>query len=641
MPRSTSTSGGGDWLPLTPAQQGLFFAHQLHPENPAYTTAEVVELAGDVDADRLRAAIATAYAEFEQTRVEFAVTADGPRQRVHAPAEVALPVTEVADAAAATVLLDEELARPFDLLAGEVTRTGLLRLADGTAWWWHAAHHVVLDGYGAQQLLRRIAALYEGAGPAEVVPLADVVAEDHRSPESEAFWEARLATMSGPASLAGRVAEPRPRAIRRAIDLDDEWQRALVRGARRLGVTWADLVTAAAGSYVGRLLGVPSGRIGLPLMNRSLPGVGQLVTARTVCTAMNVLPAVIPADTTVREALAATREEQARLRLHPFERQEWLTRRLARTSGGDLFGLQLNVLPLDLELVIGGVPGSVRNLTAGPVEDITLTLRGTPGRGRSVRLELDAHPDLYDTGDLDRHLARLRHWLAVWAAAEPDDGVAGLPILPEDEYSLVTGGFNATEVEREVATLGQRFVAQADRTPDATALIFGGESRSYAELLERARRIAGGLARAGVRAGDVVGVRLERGFGLYETIHAIALLGAVYCPIDPDLPAARIETMLADAGVALVVDDPDALADAEPYLGAVPGDVDAPAYLLFTSGSTRRPKGVVIDHRAIDNRLAWMQHHLRLAPGERVLHKTPISFDVSIWELYWPPGVNG
>ena len=640
MPRSTSTSGGGDWLPLTPAQQGLFFAHQLHPENPAYTTAEVVELAGDVDADRLRAAIATAYAEFEQTRVEFAVTADGPRQRVHAPAEVALPVTEVADAAAATVLLDVELARPFDLLAGEVTRTGLLRLADGTAWWWHAAHHVVLDGYGAQQLLRRIAALYEGAGPAEVVPLADVVAEDHRSPESEAFWEARLATMSGPASLAGRVAEPRPRAIRRAIDLDDEWQRALVRGARRLGVTWADLVTAAAGSYVGRLLGVPSGRIGLPLMNRSLPGVGQLVTARTVCTAMNVLPAVIPADTTVREALAATREEQARLRLHPFERQEWLTRRLARTSGGDLFGLQLNVLPLDLELVIGGVPGSVRNLTAGPVEDITLTLRGTPGRGRSVRLELDAHPDLYDTGDLDRHLARLRHWLAVWAAAEPDDGVAGLPILPEDEYSLVTGGFNATEVEREVATLGERFVAQAERTPDATALIFGGESRSYAELLERARRIAGGLARAGVRTGDVVGVRLERGFGLYQTIHAIALLGAVYCPIDPDLPAARIEQMLTDAGVVVVVDDPDALIG-DPHLGDVPGDVDAPAYLLFTSGSTGRPKGVVIGHRAIDNRLAWMQHHLRLALGERVLHKTPISFDVSIWELYWPLQVGG
>lgn len=630
-----------DWLALTPAQQGLFFAHQLDPGNPAYTTAEVVELSSAVDAAALAQAIAAGYAEFEQLRVEFATTPDGPRQRVRPIAPVELSVREAADSDAATALIDAELARPLDLLAGEVSRTGLVRLTDGTTWWWHAAHHVVLDGYGAQQLLRRIAAFYDGAEPAEPVALADLVAEDHWAAESEGFWDARLATMTDPASLAGGVATPRPRAIRRAIDLDAEAQTALVRGARRLGVTWADLVTAATGSYVGRLLGTASGRIGLPLMNRSLPGVGQLIAARTVCTAMNVLPAAVPARGTVADALAATRDEQTQLRQHPFERQEWLTRRLARRGGPELFGVQVNVLPFDLELTLGGVPGTVRNLTAGPVEDLTFTLRGVPGRGRRVRLELDAHPDLYDADALDRHLARLRHWLGVWASAEPDADVGHLPVLPADEFDLVTAEFNDTSRHWEAATLGQRFVAQAARTPDATALVFEGESRSYAELLDRARQIAGGLARAGVRAGDVVGVRLSRGFGLYETIHAIALLGAVYCPIDPDLPPARVEAMLADAGVSEVVDDPDALAAGEPYPGEPPGDVDAPAYLLFTSGSTGRPKGVLIGHRAIDNRLAWMQHHLRLAPGERVLHKTPISFDVSIWELYWPLQVGG
>ena len=655
-PSGVSASSTDDWLELTPAQQGLFFAQQLDPGNPAYTTAEVVELAGDVDAARLAAAIGAAYAEFEQLRVEFALSPDGPRQRVREPVPVALPVLAAADADAAAALLDAELARPLDLPAGEVTRTGLVRIADGTTWWWHAAHHVVLDGYGAQQLLRRIVALYDenpgdGTGPVVPVPLAEVVAEDHRASDSEAFWDARLAAMTEPASLAGHVATPRPRAIRRAIDLDADAQADLVRGARRLGVTWADLVTAATGTYVGRLLGTASGRIGLPLMNRSLPGIGQLAAARTVCTAMNVLPAVIPASGTVADALAGTRDEQVQLRLHPFERQEWLTRRLARRSGVDLFGMQVNVLPLDLELTLGGVPGTVRNLTAGPVEDLTFTLRGVParsvpGRGRPgaarrVRIELDAHPDLYDADDLDRHLDRLRHWLAVWSAAEPDAEVTRLPLLPADEYALVNKGFNATAHERESATLGKRFVDQAARTPDAAAVVFEGATRSYAELLGRARLIAGGLARAGVWTGDVVGVRLERGFGLYETIHAIALLGAAYCPIDPDLPSARVEQMLADAGVAHLVDDPDALADGEPYRGEVPADLDAPAYLLFTSGSTGRPKGVVIGHRAIDNRLAWMQHHLRLAAGERVLHKTPISFDVSIWELYWPLQVGG
>ena len=651
MPPSDSTAGRAcrdpktvadeDWLALTPAQLGLFFAHQLDPGNPAYTTAEVVELAGDVDAAALAQAIADGYAEFEQLRVEFATTPDGPRQWVRLIAPVELLVQEAADRDAASALINAELGRPLDLSAGEVTRTGLIRLADGSSWWWHAAHHVALDGYGAQQLLRRIAALHDGAEPVEPVPLADLVAEQHRSAASEAFWDVRLAAMTDPASLAGGVASPRPRAIRRALDLGAEEQAALVRGARRLGVTWADLVTAAVGSYVGRLLGTPSGRIGLPLMNRSLPGVGQLLAARTVCTAMNVLPASVPASGTIADALAVTRAEQAALRLHPFERQEWLTRRLERRGGPELFGTQVNVLPFDLELTLGGVPGTVRNLTAGPVEDLTFTLRGVPGRGRRVRLELDAHPDLYDEAALDRHLARLRHWLAVWSGAEPDADVTRPPILPANEYSLVTAGFNASHHDREAATLGQRFVAQAARTPQASALVFEGESRSYAELLERARRIAGGLSRAGVRAGDVVGVRLPRGFGLYEAIHAIALLGAVYCAVDPELPSARVEAMLADAGIALVVDDPDGLAGGDPHLGEVPGEVDAPAYLLFTSGSTGRPKGVVIGHRAIDNRLAWMQHHLRLTPGERVLHKTPISFDVSIWELYWPLQVGG
>ncbi|MFT3971409.1 MAG: amino acid adenylation domain-containing protein [Micropruina sp.] len=643
-----STSSTGDWLELTPAQQGLFFAHQLDPANPAYTTAEVVELSGAVDAAALAEAIVAGYAEFEQLRVEFRVGPDGPRQRVRPTGPVVLPVQEASDFDVAADLVDAELARPLDLLAGEVTRTGLVAIADGTTWWWHAAHHVVLDGYGAQQLLRRIAALYGAADGGtepialvEPVALADLVAEDHRHAASESFWDVRLAAMTEPASLAGGVATPRPRAIRRALDLDADAQTALVHGARRLGVTWADLVTAATGSYVGRLLGTASGRIGLPLMNRSLPGVGQLVAARTVCTAMNVLPAFVPATGTVASALAATRDEQAQLRLHPFERQEWLTRRLARRGGPELFGMQVNVLPFDLELSLGGVSGTVRNLTAGPVEDLTFTLRGVPGRGRRVRLELDAHPELYDAQALDRHLARLRHWLGVWASAEPDADVARLALLPEDEYALVTDGFNATSLDRESATLGQRFVAQAARTPDATALVFEGESRSYADLLERSRLIAGGLTRAGVGAGDVVGVRLMRGFGLYETIHALALLGAVYCPIDPDLPAARVEAMLDDAGVVAVVDDPEVLATGEPYPGEPAGDVDAPAYLLFTSGSTGRPKGVLIGHRAIDNRLAWMQYHLGLEAGERVLHKTPISFDVSIWELYWPLQVGG
>jgi enterobactin synthetase component F len=446
-----------------------------------------------------------------------------------------------------------ELARPMDLGAGDVVRAVLLSLPRGRTWWFHAAHYVVLDGYGAQQLLRRVCELYDGAAPAgSAVTLAEVVADDLLRADDEgaaAFWDARLGDMTGAASLAGRAAAPAPAAIKRSLELSPETQALLVQSARRQRVGWPDLFAAAVGGYVARMAGSASARIGVPLMNRTVSGVGALPSAQTVCTAMNVLPVTVPADGTVAEALAATTAEQAAVRAHPFARQEALARRLAQLTGGQLFGAQVNVVPFELELRLGAATGVVRNLTAGPVEDMTVCLRGTPGRRRVVRLEIDANPELYAVDEVELHLARLTEWLAAYAGADPEAPVREVPLLPDAERELVTLAFNDTAVERRPDTLGARFAAQAARTPEATALVFRGETRTYAQLLDAARRLAAGLASRGVRPGDVVGVALERGFALYEAVHALALLGAVYLPVDPDLPAARVDGMLEDAGL--------------------------------------------------------------------------------------------
>lgn len=638
------------WLPLTAAQRGLFFAQQLDPDNPSCTTAEVVELDGPVDADRLREAHRRTYAEHEQLRVVFGLDAQGPRQRVLAPRAAELGVVEVADEVAAQAWVRSDVARPMRLLGerAEVVRAALLRLPDGRCWWYHAAHHVVADGYGAQQLLRRIAehhdALVGGtAAPhVQVPPLAAVVAEDAARDDTaaKAAWGARLDDVRGVVGLAGRIATAGPSALRAGTDLDAVAQAAVVDGARRLGVGWTDLVTAAVGAYLARFAGLPATRLGLPLMNRVVPGVGRLAAAGTVCTAMNVLPLEVPGRGTVADAVAAVAAGQRLLREHPFVRQEDLQRTLTRRHpGAQLFGAQLNLIPFGLELSLAGpagpVRGVVRNVTAGPVEDLTIGLRGTPGRGRVVRLEIDAHPDLYDAAGLAAHLERLTGWIAGFAAADAAADVAALPLVTPAEQARIDG-FNATTVPHAARTLGRRFADQAARTPDATALVMGEESRTYGQLLVAARRIAAGLRERGVGAGDVVGVALERGFGLYETVHAIALLGAVYLPVDPDLPPARRAMMLADAAARIVVEDPGEVQGDPGALPEPPEDPAAPAYLIFTSGSTGRPKGVVVGGAAIDNRLAWMQRLFALRPGERVLHKTPISFDVSVWELYWP-----
>ncbi|CAN5570052.1 non-ribosomal peptide synthetase [soil metagenome] len=641
------------WLPLTAAQRGLFFAHQLAPDNPCYTTAEVVEVAGPVDPARLGTALAAAYGEFEQLRTTFRLSADGPQQRVLPlrPDASFLTVVEVDSPTAAEAWLRDDLNRPMDLLTGEVVRSALLRLPDGASWWYHAAHHVVLDAYGAQQLLRRVSELYadpESARP--VVTLTDLLADLLADPLVDAgdgaaaadhFWDSRLASFTGTSSPSGRTADPAPTAVKRQVTLSHEQQQAVTAGARRLVVGWPDLVVAAVGGYVARVGGGPAARIGLPLMNRSLPGVGALVTARTVCTAMNVLPATVPADGSIADALAAVAREQQALRTHPFLRQEELARRMrTRTPGAQLFGVQVNLVPFSLEWSLGDVTGTVRNLTAGPVEDLTVCLRGTPGRRRAVLLEIDANPRLYDADAVERHLDRLATWLVTWAAAEPTTPVAALALPTPRERALVVHGFNDTTVVRECATLGDRFRTQSARTPDATALVMGEASRTYAQLLAEAECVSERLLIEGVRPGDVVAVALPRSLDLYAAVHGVALMGAVYLPVDPDLPPARVEAMLDDAGARSVI-DPAWLRSTVP--GPRPARPtrraeasDAPAYLLFTSGSTGRPKGVLVGHRAIDNRLAWMQHHLPLEPGDRVLHKTPISFDVSVWELYWP-----
>ncbi|WP_110207171.1 non-ribosomal peptide synthetase [Nocardioides daejeonensis] len=669
---SSAVAGAGDWLPLTSAQLGLWFAHTLDPDNPCHTTAEVVELGGPIDPERLYAAHLAAYREFEQLRVTFAVTADGPRQRVGDPV-VTLPVVPVANVAEAEAWLRADLARPFALTPGAPPplRAALLTLPDGRCWWYHAAHHVLLDGYGAQQLLRRIAEAYADPSVRCAPTLAEVVAEDAAAPDPEAdtFWEPRLAAMNDVVAIAGRTADPAPAALRRQLDVSPELQDRIIAGARRCGYGWTDLVTAAVGSYLARVAGRTSTRVGLPLMNRAVPGRGRLASASTVCTAMNVLPVTVPAAGSVTEALAAAAADQRAVREHPQLRQEELGRRLRRLGAGSagaqlvgaqLFGAQLNLIPFDLEIALAtpSTPGSldaeapraetrgvVRNLTAGPVEDMTVCLRGTPGRGRTVRLELDANPRLYSADELDLHLDRLLTWLGTFADAPGAAMIETLPLTTDAERRRIDA-FNDTASPRRPRTLAERFATQVARTPDALALLHGAQRRTYAELDQASRRVAAALRAQGVRPGEVVGVRLERSCALFESIQGIELIGAVYLPLDPDLPQARLLDMLEDAGCTVVIAEqpgpepvtitPASCAQTPPATDLTPfDDPAAPAYLLFTSGSTGRPKGVLVGHAAIDNRLDWMQAHFALRPGERVLHKTPISFDVSVWELFW------
>ena len=341
----------------------------------------------------------------------------------------------------------------------------------------------------------------------------------------------------------------------------------------------------------------------------------------------------------------------------------------------------------------------IHNISAGPVADATFTLRGMPGRGNSISCEIDMNPALYTAKELERHAARLSEWLPAYAAEAQREGASlnNLGLATEAELATLREltAPALTEHPMEYKTLLGRFRDAVAAHPQALAVLDSAPARgevltpeserayafdralTYAELDERARALAAQLLDWGVRPADAVGLRVHRGVEQYVALYALLYAGATYVPVLPDLPAERVGVMMEDAECSLLLHGPGlhplsaqelnpqdpqrhanlpqhtlpqltqpepaqelssapSSAPAAEELPGVKTGLDEDAYVLFTSGSTGRPKGVAISHRAIDNRLRWQQHQIPVGEGDRVLHKTPISFDVHVWELYWP-----
>lgn len=345
-------------------------------------------------------------------------------------------------------------------------------------------------------------------------------------------------------------------------------------------------------------------------------------------------------------------------------------------------------------------PAHIHNISAGPVADATFTLRGMPGRGNSISCEIDMNPALYTAKELERHAARLSEWLPAYAAEAQREGASlndlGLateaelatlreltaPTLTEHpmEYKTLLGRFRDAVAAhpQALAVLDSAPAPGEVLTPEAERAYAFDRALTYAELDERARALASQLLDWGVRPSDAVGLRVHRGVEQYVALYALLYAGATYVPVLPDLPAERVGVMMEDAECSLLLhgpglhplsaqelnpqepqrhvnlpqhvlseqtlpllstDEPALAPSSAPAAEELPGmktGLDEDAYVLFTSGSTGRPKGVAISHRAIDNRLRWQQHQIPVGEGDRVLHKTPISFDVHVWELYWP-----
>lgn len=659
-------------LPLTGAQAGIWLAQQLAPGSAVYNTADAVELSGPLDEAVVAASIRAVLDEAEALHARFVDGPDGPVQLLRDPTTTAgawdLPVLdlrgEVDPAGAAEAYLAADLARAVDLAVDPLFATALLRTGDEAWTWYLRIHHIATDAYATALLMRRVAERV-AAGGATPEPAPKPFGTVQELVEAEAayrasdgyladrtFWADRLAGHVAPATLAGSTAAAAPLPVRAQTIVDRTTGTAVAAAGVEAGAGWPELVMAAFAANLASVTGARRQVLSMPVLAR------KGAARRTPGACVNVVPLAVEVDpdAPLRATVEAIRDELRALRPHHGLRFEELQRMLP--PGTPLFGPQVNLKPYVRELAFGPGVARIRNLATGPVDDLSLIVTDLPGG--ALELTLDGNPSLYDAAAVEAQLARVVETLHACAAPGAVERPVGtLPTLPPAERAQVLLDLNATaHPVDDTATLVSLLRGQLARTPDAPAVSDDRETITYAELHRRAERLAATLRARGAGPDAIVGLALQRSVGLSVAVVGVLLAGAAYLPLDPELPADRLDYIAGDA-------QPVAVVAATETVGALPGDLGAgavlidaggqlaagagdavtsgepvgprdAAYVLYTSGSTGRPKGVVTEHHAIVHRLAWMQHALPIGPADVVLQKTPYGFDVSVWELVWP-----
>ncbi|MBB5927479.1 non-ribosomal peptide synthetase [Streptomyces echinatus] len=552
---------GGDLLPLSAAQRGIWYGHHIDSSGRRYRIAEYFDIHGPVDPEAFGASWRQVVEETEALRVRFTEGADGPGQFVAGAEAAAVDVVDVSalpdPAGAALERMRADLDRPVELSRGPLHTVLLFKLAADRWQWYFQFHHVAMDGYSGALVVRRVAEVYsalvagEPAGRADPLPLRGLLDEEtgYRASDSFAadqeYWRAQLAGRPDPVTLAGRSSGTDGGPARCSAQLDADLQRRLTESTGRALPT---LVLTAVAAYLHRLTGARDLVLGLPVTAR--PGTGTAGTAGMVS---NLLPLRLTVTSGLscadlaRHVLSRAREalRHQRYRYEDMRRDQRLS-----LEDESLVGPVVNVLPFSYDRGFGGHPMTSHNLAGGLVEDLSITVYDR-GEGQGLRVDFDASAR-YRREDL---LTHQRGLLRVLRAMADDPGVevGRIELLDEAERRRVLHEWNDTAREHPAATWPALFEAQAARTPGATAVVFEDTELSYAGLNGRANRLARSLVASGIGPESVVALALPRSVELITAMLAVAKAGGAYLPLDLEHPAERIAFMCADAAPACVV----------------------------------------------------------------------------------------
>lgn len=665
--------------PLAFEQERIWLLHQLAGEDATFTGALALRLRGELDREVLRRSFAEILNRHLILRSYYPTVDGHPTARLLPHLPEILTFVDLSDCpqcdreAEALRLAHHQVREPFDLASGPLVRATLLQLDEADHLLVLTAHHIIFDAWSFGVFMRELTALYAAyrtriASPLPPLPLqyADFAAwqrewlqgpvlEEHLS-----YWSQQLSGAPRTVDLPTDHLRPPLQANRGAtqpVMLDAALcERLRVLGRHERASLFMTLLTAF-GILLMRYTRQEDLVIGSLIANRTQPEIERLIGVFVNTLALRI---DLTGNPSFSDALARVRDMTLRAYAHQDLPFEVLVEHLQPERDPShnpliqvLFALHnVPVVPLQL-------PGLV--VTQFDLEtetskfDLLLHFWETSD-GLAGAFEYDA--TLFDAetiGRMAEHFRTLLHRVV----ADPSQSVTRLQLLSETEHNLLTA-WNATTVSYPTETCLHDLIAeQVERTPNAIAVLFEEGHLTYRDLDRRSNQVARHLQHLGIGPESRVGVYMERSLDLMVALLGVLKAGAAYVPVDPTYPhypKERLAFMLGDAKVSVLLTQAhllDALPEQTPYVialdtawpalselsdvpvetGVTPANL---AYIIYTSGSTGAPKGVMNTHRGICNRLLWMQDTFRLDATDRVLQKTPLSFDVSVWELFWP-----
>jgi amino acid adenylation domain-containing protein len=661
-------------LPLSFAQERLWFLDRLEPGMATYSMPAAIRLQGRLDVPVLEQVITALVRRHEVLRTSFTTVDGRPQQNVNRPTSWSIPVTDLsrpdADSQEAEVraLALQEARAPFDLTAGPLLRTRLLRLSEQEHVLLLTMHHIVCDGWSVAVLQQEVAELFAAisAGrPPALAPLAiqyaDFAVWQRQWLGGEllaahlSYWQDQLAGLT---TLELPTDRPRPpvqssRGAHYRFTLDAQLTTGLRRVSDRHQATLFMSLLAIFDLLLHRYSGQSDIVVGTPIANRNRtetePLIGFFVNTL-------VMRADLAGDPSFSELLRRVRETALDAYAHqdlPFERlvsELGVGRDQSRTPLFQVMLILQNATRQQLE-----IPGLT--LTPLTIEtkvakfDLTLQLEE---RGETLDGRIEYSTDLFDLTTIERMAGHLQR-LAAAAAADPERRLSELPLLTESELELLHR-WNDTKLDvPRNRCIHEVFAAQAARTPQAVAVVSGERQVSYAELDQRSSQLASYLRSLGVAPAERVGLFLQRSPEMVTGLLATLKAGGAYLPLDINAPAERLRTVLDDAGARVVLtqerlrqqlpgeelrvvclDSDRGLiedeASAAPDVVATTGD--SAAYLIYTSGSTGRPKGVLIEHRAVLNLVAALRQAVYDQLQLRIGLLAEIVFDASVQQIF-------